>query len=438
MEMVSTDYVATLEWQVKEGKIPQATVDEAVRRVLRVKFAKGLFEKPYVDEQRAQTAFLAPDALALARAAAVKSCVLLKNANGVLPLSKQAKSIALIGPFADDQRDLMGCWIGRGRAEDVVSLAAALRAKLSPAQSLTVVRGCESSEGWQLIPQLDGTKILKPQTSQADIPGAVAAAQAAEVVVLALGEPAGWTGENSARSDLILPGKQNELFDAVVAVGKPVIVVLINGRPLAIPHVEEKAAAILEAWNPGVQGGNAVADVLFGDADPAGRLTTSFPRGVGQVPVHYNHFNTGRPAMGEYVDGPREPLFPFGFGLTYTRFEYGSVSLSTSRLTAGETLSARVKISNTGGRRGAEIVQLYIRAPAAAAGPRPVRELKGFQKVWLNPGESRALEFTLTAHDLGYYNDSGQWLVEPGDYQLWLTKDSASGKPVPFELTGVN
>ncbi len=225
-----------------------------------------------------------------------------------------------------------------------------------------------------------------------------------------------------------------ELFNAVVATGKPVIVVLINGRPLAIPEVQEKAAAILEAWGPGVRGGNGVADVLFGDVDPAGRLTTTFPRSVGQVPLYYNHYNTGRPTLGKYVDGPTEPLYPFGFGLAYTTFEFGRVELSDKTMKSGGTLTARVGVTNTGSRAGTEVVQLYIRDVAASAGPRPVRELKGFQKVRLNPGESRAVEFKISDHELGYYDTKGNWLVEPGRFQLWISKDSASGKPVNFEL----
>jgi beta-glucosidase len=439
MEMVSTNYETTLKRQLKDGSVKDSEVDEAVRRVLRVKFVKGLFEHPYVDENLIQNAFLRPDALAIAREAAAKSCVLLKNQNGTLPLSHEVRNIALIGPFAEDGGSLMGCWAARGRAGDCVSIADGLRAKMDPAARLTVVQGCAASEGWKLVPQLDGTKVLEREANQDDSSGiqkAVEAASAADVVVLALGEPAGWSGEDSARSDLGLPGRQNELFDAVVATGKPVIVILVNGRPLALPHVQDKAAAVLETWNPGVQGGNGVADILSGDADPSGRLTTSVPRSVGQVPIHYNHYNTGRPTMGKYVDGPREPLYPFGFGLTYTKFEYGKVELSAKRVEQGKPLTARVTITNAGSRIGSEVVQLYIRDIAASAGPRPVRELKGFQKVRLNSGETRDLSFTISEKELGYYDVNGRWLVEPGKFQVWVTRDAASGEPAEFELLG--
>jgi beta-glucosidase len=435
MEMVSSNYHNTLPDLMKRGKVPESVVDEAVRRILTVKFAKGLFEKPFVDESLYLTAFLRPDALALAREAAAKSCVLLKNENDALPISHQVKTIALIGPLGEETGDLLGCWAGPGRWQDVVSLANGLRAKLAAGSELKVVRGCEITGTAKITKRLDGTSVAEAAAAGGDdFAEAVSAAKTADVVILALGEPGGWTGENSSRSTLGLPGRQMELFDAVVAAGKPVIVVLINGRPLAVPRVQEKAAAILEAWDPGVQGGNGVADVLFGDVDPAGRLTTTFPRSVGQVPIHYNHFNTGRPALGKYEDGPSTPLYPFGFGLAYTTFEYGKVELSAPVMKPGGIFIAKVNLKNTGSRAGTEVVQLYIRDVAASAGPRPVRELKGFQKVLLQPGDSSDVVFTISGDELGYNDTKGNWLVEPGKFQVWICKDSASGKPAEFEL----
>jgi beta-glucosidase len=437
MEMVSTTYLNTLARQVKAGKIPESVVDEAVRRVLTVKFEKGLFDQPFTDESRCKAAFLQPDALMLAREAAAKSCVLLKNENGILPVSLQVKKIALIGPLADDPGEMLGCWASRGFWKDGISLAAGIRARLAADAKLTIVRGCDLTGTVKIQKRLDGTFVSvkdAEKTGDEDIARAVAAANSAEVVILALGEPSGWSGENSSRSTLDLPGKQMELFNSVAATGKPVIVVLFNGRPLALPHVQEKAAAILEAWFPGIQGGNGVADVLFGDVDPGGRLTTTFPYSVGQVPIYYNHFNTGRPKLGKYVDGPSDPLYPFGFGLTYTTFEYDKVQLDEPTMKIGGTLSAHVQIKNTGERTGAEVAQLYIRNVAASAGPRPVRELKGFQKILLQPGESRDVNFTISGRELGYYNTKGNWLVEPGKFQLWIAKDSASGEPMEFEV----
>ena len=439
IEMVSTNYPDTLAEQVKQGKVPVSVVDEAVRRVLTVKFTRGLFEHPYVDETRWQTAFLLPDALALASEAAAKSCVLLKNENGALPISRQVKTVALIGPLAEDAEELVGCWSSRAHTNDLVSLAVGVHEKLPADAQLAVARGCAIDESGKVRRHTEDSSVIQEQpTGTNEIAEAVAAANAADVVILALGEPRDWSGEDGSRSDLGLPGRQPELFDAVVATGKPVIVVLFNGHPLAVPHLQEKAVAILEAWHPGVQGGNGVADVLFGDAEPSGRLTVTVPQSVGQVPFYYNHLDTGRPGLGEYkgnyANGPTVPLYPFGFGLAYTTFGYGKVELSAPTMKAGGMLTAKVNVKNTGPRAGTEVVQLYLRDLAASVGARPVRELKGFQKVLLQPGESRDVTFTLTGQELGYFDTKGHWLVEPGKFQVWLCKDSASGRPADFEL----
>jgi len=425
MEMVSTTYADTMRRQVASNQVAPAVIDQAVRRVLGMKFAKGLFDRPYVDEALYTNAFLTPDAIAISREAAAKSCVLLKNQNGTLPISRNVKSIAVLGPFGDDGGSLLGCWAARGRAEDCVSIAQGIRSKLSPDAEILTVRGCEASTSAPFMHKLSGTLVIASNAptagDAAEIDKALAAARSADVVLLALGEPSNWTGENASRSDLDLPGRQMGLFDAVAALGKPVIVVLVNGRPLTLPRLQARAAAILEAWDPGVQGGNGIADILFGDVEPAGRLTVTFPQSIGQVPLYYNHLNTGRPTLGEYVDGPRAPLYPFGFGLTYTTFQYGPVRLSTPELRIGQKLAATVQLKN--------------RAVAATAGPRPVRELKGFQKVRLGPGEARELTFTITGGELGYSDALGKWRLEPGRFQVWIAGDSESGaEPVPFEV----
>jgi beta-glucosidase len=441
MEMVSTAYHDTLKQQVEQGIISQKILDEAVRRVLTVKFEKGLFDRPYADADNYKTAFLQDDAVNLAREAAAKSCVLLKNENGVLPLSPQVRKIALIGPFADNAQELVGPWHSCAHASDLISLAEAMRHELNFDFQLSVARGCPMLDpGAAKIPLniADFSPVRERPLGSNEIANAVALAKTADVVVLALGEPLDWSGESASRTDLGLPGRQQQLFDAVEATGKPVVVVLFNGRPLALPRIAQKAAAILEAWFPGGEGADGVAEVLFGDVDPSGRLTTTFPRNVGQVPFYYNHYNTGRPGFGDYkgnyVDVPTTPLYPFGFGLAYTTFEFGKIKLSADAMKSGETVTATVQIKNTGARAGTAVAQLYLRALAASAGPRPVRELKGFQKILLQPGESRDVNFTLTAKQLGYYDATGDWLVEPGKYQLWIAPDSASGESAAFEL----
>jgi beta-glucosidase len=441
MEMISTTFPDTLKQQVEQGTIPAKVVTEAARRVLTVKFEKGLFDHPFTDANTYKTAFLQQDALDLAREAAAKSCVLLKNENGVLPLSPQVKKLALIGPFAEDSEEMVGPWNARAHTNDIVSLADGVRAQLPFDFQLVVARGCSITEtnSGKIRRHIENSSVIKEHPTGAnEIADAVKAAKSADEIILTLGEPRDWSGEDSSRSDLGLPGRQMELFNALVATGKPVIVVLFNGRPLAIPQLQKYAAAILEAWFPGIQGGNGVADVLFGAVDPAGRLTTTFPRSVGQVPMYYDHLNTGRPGVGEYkgnyADGPNDPLYPFGFGLAYTSFAYGTPQLDAPQMKRGGTITASVQIKNTGDRAGTEVAQLYIRDVAASAGPRPIRELKGFQKILLQPGESREVSFNISEKDLGYYDAKGNWLVEPGRFELWIATDSAAGAVTSFEL----
>jgi beta-glucosidase len=441
MEMISRTYHDTLKSQIEHGVVAPAVLDEAVRRVLTVKFQKGLFDRPYTEPLNAATAFLQPDAIALAREAASKSCVLLKNTNNVLPLSPSAKSAVLLGPLALNAQELVGPWHSRAHTNELISLAAAIREQLASPAALTVARGCALYEPGIIKVPRDITNYLplnEPPTGPHEIADAVALAQKADVVVLALGEPLDWSGEDASRSDLSLPGSQQQLFDAIAATGKPVVVVLFNGRPLAIPQIQARAAAILEAWFPGTEGAHGVADVLFGAVAPVGRLTTTFPRSVGQVPFYYNHFSTGRPGFGEYkgnyVDIPTLPLYPFGFGLAYTTFEFGNVQLSTNVTNMSGTFTARAQIKNTGAHAGTAVAELYVRSLAASAGSRPVRELKGFQKLLLEPQAAGEVSFNLSVKDLGYYDANGRWLVDPGNYQVWIAADSASGSPAAFRL----
>jgi len=324
------------------------------------------------------------------------------------------RTIALIGPMADNRADLLGCWAGLGRAEDAVTLQEGLTAALH-GSTIKVSKGCE----------LTGDDAN-------NIAAAVAVAQQADVVVIALGEPAAYSGENNFRSDLGLPGVQSQLFDRVAATGKPVVAVLFAGRPLAVPAVLERSAAVLMAWHPGAQGGPGVADLLTGAVAPSGRITVSFPRSAGQLPVYYNRLATGRP-LNRYRDGTRDALLPFGHGLTYTHFHYSPTRLSGETVQDG-MIAATATITNTGPRAGTEVVQLYLRDPACTVGVRPVRELKGFQRVALRPGEARDISFSLAVHDLGCWTPDGRWVVEPGRFELVIAPDSASGEMAGFTL----
>jgi beta-glucosidase len=409
MEMVSDTYRTDLPALLDAGAVSSATLDTAVRRILRVKILKGLLDRPYTAPAKLDAAA----AISLAREAVARSCVLLKNAHNTLPL-RTGGTIALIGPLADDQAELLGCWSALGRADDVVTLRKGLAAAL-PSTTFRLAKGCALTDD-----------------DQGGMDEAVAVARKADLVILALGEPALYSGENNFRSDLGLPGRQQQLFDRIVATGKPIITVLFVGRPLAIPTVIEKSAAVLLAWHPGVQAGPGVADVLTGAVAPSGRLTTSWPRSLGQVPVYYNHLPTGRP-LDDYKEGSRDSLLPFGYGLTYAQLTYGATKLSGATLKDG-AIAATVTLANTGARAGTEVVQLYLREFACAAGARPLRELKGFQRVTLQPGESKEVSFSLTAHDLGCWTADGKWDVEPGRFGLVIAPDSASGTMVEFTL----
>jgi beta-glucosidase len=410
MEMEGTAYWS-LTNSLSAGGISPTVVDEAVRRILRVKFRLGLMDHAPAVPAKPKDWPAHPELNLLARQAAIESCVLLKNQKETLPLDKKVRRIALIGPMAQSKVEPLGCWSQFGVPEEVVSLEEGIRAKFSG--ELLVARGCDLQTN-----------------SRAGFEAALAAARKADRIILAVGEPAAWTGETHSRSTLGLTGVQQELFDQVAALGKPVVVVLCNGRPLAIPQMQQKAAAILETWFLGYQSGHAIAEILFGDANPSGKLTTSFPESVGQVPVYYNHLRVGR----GYMDGPSAPLYPFGFGLSYTHFKYSPVALSAQRVKVGQPIQARVTVSNGGKRDGEEVVQLYIRDVAASAGARPVKELKGFQRITLSSGERREVTFTLTDKELGYYTAEGQWLVEPGWFKVWIASDSSQGEEATFEM----
>lgn len=416
MEMVSRLYGKHGAELLRTGRLSQAEIDEAVRRILRIKMRLGLFEHPYADEARERSVIFSQENQDAARRIAARSMVLLKNDGNTLPLSKIVKSIALIGPLADNQQDMIGSWTGDGKAADVVTLLAGIKAKVSPSTKITYAKGCDvngdSADGFD---------------------AAVRAARSSDVVVIAVGESADMSGEASSRSSLDLPGRQLDLVKAVQATGKPTIVVLMNGRPLTINWIAENTQAILETWFAGSQAGNAIADVLFGDVNPGGKLPVTFPRSVGQEPLYYNHMNTGRPPdinnkyTSKYLDVSWTPLFPFGYGLSYTQFHLANLRLGAQRIRPDGRLNVSVDIENTGRRAGDEVVQLYIRDTAASV-TRPVKELKGFQRVTLKPGEKRTIEFTLTPEQLGFYNREMQFVVEPGEFKVMLATSSADGR----------
>ncbi|MBW8782561.1 MAG: glycoside hydrolase family 3 C-terminal domain-containing protein [Verrucomicrobia bacterium] len=436
MEMVSTSYRDTLAAEIAAGRIPPAVIDEAVRRVLRVKFALGLFEHPYTPALAADKVFLQPDAVALARETVARSAVLLQNPD-VLPLAKTVKHLALIGPLGDDGDEMLGTWPGMGRPQDVVTLAQGLRAKLAPGATLEVVRGCDLLEaGPRTRTLMDGSVVIDPVAEARETPGiaaAVAAANRADVVILALGEPRGWSGENASRAELSLTGRQSELLAAVTATGRPLVIVTFSGRPLVIPTLPVNAAW-LHAWHPGVQAGTGLADVLFGDAVPSGRLAITFPRAVGQLPLFYNGYTTGRPDKRDYRDLPSEPLYPFGYGLSYTTFRYGAVEI-VPPAQPGQPATARTTVINTGRRPADEVVQLYLRDVACSEGARPEQELRGWQRVHLAPGETRTVSFALDDAALGFFNREGRWLTEPGDFLVWIAPHAHIGEGARYTLT---
>ncbi|MFA5141077.1 MAG: glycoside hydrolase family 3 N-terminal domain-containing protein [Elusimicrobiota bacterium] len=424
MEMVSRSYVTHGPRLVKEGKLSLATVDEAVRRVLRIKFLTGAMDRPLTDESLEAKAVFTPEHLAAAHKVALKSMVLLKNEEKVLPLRKDLGKLALIGPLADDQ-EIFGGWAIWGRKEDTVSLRGAVEAKLGSPAKVLYAKGCEMQGG-----------------TEAGFAEAVAAAKAADAVVLVLGESPNLSGEASSRSSIGLPGLQMDLAKAVLAAGKPAAVVLMNGRPLTLGWLADHAPAILEAWFGGTRAGMAVADILFGDVNPGGKLPATFPRVLGQVPIYYNHKKTGRPYdpsnnyTTHYLDVPNEPQYPFGWGLSYTTFALKDLALDRSRIAPGGRVTVSVSVTNTGPVAGDEVVQIYIRDLVSSAS-RPVRELKGFERITLKPQETRRLSFALGPKELGAYDESMRWRVEPGRFQVLAGTDSTGGLEAFFEVAAV-
>jgi beta-glucosidase len=453
MDMESDLYRTRLAALVQSKALDGSVIDEAVRRVLRVKFALGLFEHPYADEKK--PAYVAtPEKRAVARKAAEETLVLLQNSveipytKPVLPIAKETPVIALIGPLADSQIDMLGSWQGSGAASDAVTLRTALESRCAWAKTKLLYA--------------KGTEILTD--SDAGFDAALDAARAADVVIIALGESASkMTGESSSLTRLDLPGNQERLLEAVTKLGKPTVLILFDGRPLAIKWAAVHVPAILEAWYPGIEAGPAVADVLFGDVNPSGKLTATFPRAVGQEPLFYNQLPTGRPAedvdlthpptgqdkyLSRYIDESNAPLYSFGYGLSYTKFSYSHVAVSPGSLSSDDLnhpkkgrffsppdeIHVTAEVKNTGPVAGTEVAQLYIRNTGGSV-EEPVRELKGFERVTLEPGQSKQLDFTLGFDELSYYNLDMERVVEPTEYQVWVGGDSEATQGASFEVT---
>ena len=412
MEMVSRLYNKHGGELLKTRRLSMETIDEAVRRILRIKFRLGLFAKPYADEALERSVVFSKANIAAARELAARSMVLLKNENETLPIKKSVGNIAVVGSLADDQVTVLGSWTGDGQPKDAVTLLAGIKDKVSPQTKVLYAKGCD-------VPCLttDGFE------------EAAKAARAADFTIVAVGESADMSGEAASRSSLDLPGRQMELVRAIHASGKPYAVVLMNGRPLTISDLVQTSPAILETWFAGTQAGNAIADVLFGDVNPGGKLPATFPRAVGQVPIYYNHMNTGRPPdpnnkyTSKYLDIPWTPLFPFGYGLSYTKFKILNLQLSPARVLPDGNVKVSVDVENVGPRAGDEVVQLYIRDVAASM-TRPVKELKGFQRVTLQPGEKKRLEFVLGPEHLGLHNREMRFVVEPGEFKVMVGSNS--------------
>jgi beta-glucosidase len=425
MDMQSGIFNDYLPQSVKEGKVLESRINMAVIQILKMKYRLGLFEDPYrySDVKRAKKTLMKPEFIKASRELAKRSIVLLKNDNQILPLKKDIKKLALIGPYVKNRRDLVGTWSGAGKWEKAV----------------TVLEGIEKAVSKKTeILYAEGSQLFGDDKS--GFAEAVATANQADAVILFVGEPHDWSGEAASRTELELPGVQPELVQAIIETGKPVIMVMMNGRPLTIDWEAANVPAIVEAWHLGVQAGPAIADVLFGDYNPSAKLTVTFPRSVGQIPIYYNMKHTGRPIdpnqkfTSKYLDCPNTPLYPFGFGLSYTTFEYSNIELDTREMGVNDYITAKINVKNTGNFDGEEVVQLYIQDLVGSV-TRPVKELKHFKKVFIAKGGSVDLEFKISANDLAFYRKDMSYGVEAGDFKLFIGTNSDDVKESLFTLT---
>ncbi|WP_447763172.1 beta-glucosidase BglX [Sphingopyxis panaciterrae] len=432
MDLQGAVFIEYLAKSVAEGKVDVARVDAAVKAILEMKYRLGLFEDPYrySDEAREKATIYKPEFLEAARDVARRSMVLLKNKDNALPLAASAKSIAVIGPLGNSKEDMIGSWAAAGdRKTRPVTLLEGMQARAPRGTTVGFARGAGYA--------------FEDAGKSEGFAEAIALAQKSDVIVAAMGERWDMTGEAASRTSLDLPGNQQALLEELKKTGKPIILVLMSGRPNSITWADANVDAIVEAWYPGTMGGHAIADILYGDYNPSGKLPVTFPRNVGQVPIYYDMKNTGRPIkpddpnakyVSRYLDTPNTPLYPFGYGLSYTSFTYSPVTLDRATIRPGEKLTASVTVTNSGARDGEEVVQLYVRDLVGSV-TRPVKELKGFEKVMLKKGEKRTIRFALTDADLAFTRADMSWGSEPGDFTLWVGPSSAEGSEAAFALT---
>jgi beta-glucosidase len=444
---IANAYATSLTKLVQEGRVSKGQLDEAVRRILEAKFKLRLFENPYVDESQVATIHNNPEHRRLARVAAQRSMVLLRNEGNVLPLVKddpKVSSLAVIGPLADSKRDIRGSWSFVDDVKSAVTVLEGIRAKVGSAVKVEYAPGVDIRRAYPSIFDL----ITGPRPAawseaqkQAEFEKALTLARSSDVVIMALGEHEEMSGEAASQSTIDLPGLQLELLKAIAALGKPVVLVLINGRPLEISWAASNIPAILEAWHPGSEGGNAVADVLYGDATPGGKLPVTWPRSAAQIPIYYAHNITQEPETkknftSRYWDIPSSPLYPFGHGLSYTTFSFSNLRVSKPEVKVGESTEVLVDVENTGRRAGEEVAQLYIHQRYGSAS-RPVRELKGFERVALSPGAKRTVRFTLSKAELTYWSGAAKkWVQEPTVFDLWVGADSRAPLTTTLRVVG--
>ena len=448
MDMVGEGFITTLKKSLEEGKVTRKDIDLACRRVLEAKYKLGLFDDPYryMNEERAKTDIMTPEDIKTARAIAERSIVLLKNDKRILPLKKSG-TVAVIGPLASNKGDMLGTWAMGGDQSNVSSIVDGLKKMGGIAVNVLYAKGSEFTDNPQLAKSINAfagpgqKQLTEPVVSPGQLlKEALKTADKADVIVAVLGEPSAWSGEASSLSDIGLQRVQQNLLKALLKTGKPVVLVLINGRPMTLGWENENVSAILEAWAGGTEAGNAVANVLFGNYNPSGKLTTTFPLNVGQIPIYYNHKNTGRPYdpknkfTSKYLDIPNDPVYPFGYGMSYSNFDYSDIRLSKTQLQGDENLTASVTLTNSGKFAGEEVVQLYIQDPVASIS-RPVKELKNFKKVLLQPGEKKEVSIDITTKDLMFYNSDLKYDWEAGDFIIYMGTNSIDVKAASVNWT---